>query len=96
MFYQRIEQLEADRETLLMKHRKDKEHLENELEEKHSLLKKYEVDYRDSSGQKMTMKKQLEEYEQKIKRLIIEFEEESKKHIKELNKVHEQCRLHKS
>ncbi len=38
------------------------------------------------------MKKQMDEYELKIKRLIIEFEEEAKKHIKELNDVHEQCR----
>ena len=42
------------------------------------------------------MKKQLDEYEQKIKRLIIEFEEESKKHIRELNSVHEQYRGYKS
>jgi hypothetical protein len=35
------------------------------------------------------MKKQLDEYEMKIKKLIIEFEEESKKHIRELNDVHE-------
>jgi hypothetical protein len=41
------------------------------------------------------MKKQVDEYEMKIKRLIIEFEEESKKHIREMNEVHEQCRLHK-
>lgn len=42
------------------------------------------------------MKKQLDEYEQKIKKLIIEFEEESKKHIRELNEVHEQYRGFKS
>jgi hypothetical protein len=35
------------------------------------------------------MKRQLDEYELKIKRLILEFEEESKKHIRELNEVHE-------
>lgn len=35
------------------------------------------------------MKKQLDEYEFKIKKLILEFEDSSKKHIKELNEVHE-------
>jgi len=33
--------------------------------------------------------KELSEYETKIKKLILEFEEESKKHIRELNEVHE-------
>jgi hypothetical protein len=42
------------------------------------------------------MKRQIEEYEGKIKKLIIEFEEESKKHIRELNEVHEQYRGYKS
>jgi len=42
------------------------------------------------------MKKQLDEYEVKVKRLILEFEEESKKHIRELNEVHEQYRGYKS
>lgn len=38
------------------------------------------------------MKKQIEEYENKIKRLIKEFEDESKKHIKEINGLHEYYR----
>lgn len=42
------------------------------------------------------MKNQLDEYEGKIKRLILEFEDSSKKHIKELNEVHEQYRGYKS
>jgi len=42
------------------------------------------------------MKKQLDEYESKIKRMIVEFEEASKKHIRELNDVHEQYRGYKS
>jgi hypothetical protein len=42
------------------------------------------------------MKKQLDEYEAKIKKLILEFEEESKKHIRELNEVHEQYRGYKT
>lgn len=42
------------------------------------------------------MKKQLDEYETKIKKLILEFEEASKKHIRELNEVHEHYRGYKS
>lgn len=42
------------------------------------------------------MKRQMDEYEGKIKRMIIEFEEASKKHIKELNEVHEQYRGYKT
>lgn len=42
------------------------------------------------------MKKQLDEYEGKIKKMIVEFEEASKKHIKELNEVHEHYRGYKS
>jgi hypothetical protein len=34
------------------------------------------------------MKKRTDEYEEKIKNLIKEFEEESKKHIKEVNQIH--------
>lgn len=42
------------------------------------------------------MKKQIEEQENKIKRLIKEFEDESKKHIKEINELHEYYRGFKS
>ncbi len=42
------------------------------------------------------MKRQLDEYEGKVKRLILEFEDESKKHIRELNEVHEAYRGYKS
>jgi len=41
------------------------------------------------------MRKQLDEYENKIKGLFIEFEEASKKHIRELNEVLEQQRTYK-
>ncbi len=44
----------------------------------------------------MVMKKQVEEYENKIKKLIKEFEDESKKHIKEINDLHEYYRGYKS
>lgn len=42
------------------------------------------------------MKKQLDEYEGKIRSLILEFEEVSKKHIRELNEVHEEYRGYKT
>ena len=42
------------------------------------------------------MKKQIEEYENKFKKMIIEFEEDSKKHIKEINDIHENYRGYKS
>jgi hypothetical protein len=48
-------------------------------------VKRYENEFKEVANQKIVMKKQLEEYEAKIKKLIVEFEEESKKHIKELN-----------
>ena len=88
--------MENDREVLVSKHRRDKEQLENEIEEKRQMVKRYENEFRDISNQKIIMKKQLDEYENKIKKLIIEFEEESKKHIRELNEVHEQYRGYKS
>jgi hypothetical protein len=69
--------------------------LEADLQDHKQLLKKYELEFKETASQKQAMKKQVDEYEMKIKRLIIEFEEESKKHIRELNEVHEQCRLHK-
>ena len=42
------------------------------------------------------MKQQNEEYEDKIKTLIKEFEDESKKHIKEVNEIHEHYRTYKT
>ena len=85
----KIEQLEGDREMLVLKHKRDREQLESDNDEKRQLIKKYEGEFKDVSSQKIVMKRQLDEYEQKIKKLIMEFEEESKRHIKELNDVHE-------
>ena len=42
------------------------------------------------------MKKQIDEYENKIKKLIKEFEDESKQHIKEVNELHEYYRGYKN
>ena len=44
----------------------------------------------------MLMKRQIDEYENKIKQLIKELEDESKRHIKETNEVHEYYRKFKS
>ena len=74
---------------LVMKHKRDREQMDAEIEEKKQIIKKYENEFKDISNQKIIMKKQLDEYESKIKKMIIEFEEESKKHIRELNDVHE-------
>ncbi len=63
--------------------------MEVDMEERRQYIKKLENEFRDFGNQKALMKKQLDEYEMKIKKLIIEFEEESKKHIRELNDVHE-------
>ena len=38
------------------------------------------------------MKGRLEDYEEKIKKMIQEFEDESKRHIKEVNDIHYQYR----
>ncbi len=92
----RCEQLEQDREMLVMKHRRDREQVEQEVEERRQQVRKQEAELKEVGTQKLVMKKQLDEYEVKVKKLILEFEEESKKHIRELNEVHEQYRGYKS
>lgn len=47
-------------------------------------------------SQKLLMKRQLDEYEGKIKQLIKELEDESKRHIRETNEVHDYYRGFKS
>ena len=42
------------------------------------------------------MKNRLEEYEDKIKKLIKEFADESMKHIKETNEIHSEYRGYKT
>jgi sugar-specific transcriptional regulator TrmB len=78
------------------KHKRDKEQIELELDDKRSLCKRYENEFKDITNSKLIMKKQIEEYENKIKKLIKEFEDESKKHIHEVNDIHEQYRGYKS
>jgi SMC interacting uncharacterized protein involved in chromosome segregation len=92
----RAEQLEAEREAVNQRFKREREQMEGELEERRAQAKKAEGEMRDMIGQKMVMKKQIDEYEGKVKSLILEFEEQSKKHIRELNEVHEQYRGYKS
>lgn len=70
---------------LFQKHKRDRENLDSELEDKRLTIKRYESEFKEMSSQKIMMKKQLDEYELKIKKLLMEFEDESKKHIRELN-----------
>ena len=73
----------------MSKQRREREQLEGDLEERRQQIKKLEADVKEAGSGKMLMKKQIDEYEGKVKRLIYEFEEASKKHIRELNEVHE-------
>jgi hypothetical protein len=88
--------LEHDREILLNKHKRDKEQLESDLDERRQIIKRYENEFKDISNQKILFQRQMEEYEHKIKALIKELEDESKRHIKETNEVHEYYRGYKS
>jgi len=88
----RAEQLESEKEHLHLRHRRECEQLEAELDEKKQAVKRYEHEFKDMSGQKIQMKRQLDEYEAKVRQLIIEFEEASKKHIRELAEVHDHYR----
>ncbi len=85
----KIEQMDQERELLAARHRRERESIETEMEEKRQLVKKLEGDVKEATSGKSLMKKQIDEYESKVKKLIYEFEETSKKHIRELNEVHE-------
>ena len=81
---------------MMAKQRRERDQLDHELEDRKQLLKKVEAELKESAASKTLLKKQLDDYESKVKRLIYEFEEASKKHIRELNDVHEQYRGYKS
>lgn len=53
----RIEQLEQDREMLVNKHKRDRDQLEQEVDEKRQVVKKYENEFKEVSTQKIIMKK---------------------------------------
>jgi len=74
---------------MMLKQRREREHIDNEIEEKRQMIKKLEAEVKEANSGKVIMKKQIDEYESKVKKLIYEFEESSKKHIRELNEVHE-------
>ncbi len=63
-----------------------------DLQEKSQQLRHLESEFRESHSAKTAMKSQLDDYELKVKKLIRELEDESKKHIKEINDVHDQYR----
>lgn len=46
--------------------------------------------------QKTSLKTQVDDYERKIKNLIAELESQSKRHMKEVNEIHEQYMGYKS
>lgn len=83
--HQKVQQLETEKEIMQNQHRRNKEQIELELDEKKHAFKKYEQDFKDLNHQKVQMKKQMDDYESKIRQLIKENEQESKRHIAEMN-----------
>lgn len=67
-----------------------------ELDEKQSLFLRYSSEIQECSNQKATLKQQVAEYESKIKSLLSELEAQSKRHISEVNKLHEEYMGYKS
>lgn len=58
-------------------------------------MKRIDNELKEASRDKHTVKKQLEEYEAKVKQLITELEQSSKSHIQELNSLHSEYRQYK-
>lgn len=57
---------------------------------------RYSADVAEINSQKQSLKSQVDEYEQKIKSLILDLEAQSKKHIKSTNELNEQYMNFKS
>jgi len=57
---------------------------------------RYSAEIKEISMQKQSLKHQVDEYEQKIKNMISEIEAQSRKHMKEINEMHEHCMGFKS
>ena len=91
-FAKRIEQLEMEREVLVQKHKKDRKQLEIEIDEKTGIIRQLENEFRELAQSKVSSKMQIDEYELKIKSLIHELEDESKKHISEVQQIHDHYR----
>ena len=72
--------------------KKEKEQLQSELDEKKNTWSRQAAEIKELTAQKNTMKGQVEEYEQKIKTLIGDYERESKRYIKDIQEIHEHYR----
>ncbi len=46
----RIDHLEQERETLYQRHKREREQLESELEDKRSVIKRYEAEFKEVSS----------------------------------------------
>ncbi len=84
-----VEQLESDLRVTRSRFKKEREALEGELEDKKAQVTRYSNDLKEIAAQKLSLKGQIDEYEAKIKGLIGEIEQLSKKHIREVNELHE-------
>mgnify|MGYP007004453216 CR=1 FL=1 len=59
------------------------------MNEKKEVILRYNIEIKEISSQKSALKSQIDEYEHKIKSLIGDLESQSKRHMKEVNLVHE-------
>ena len=77
------------RENLSNKHNREINELYQDLEKKKNTIHQLQGELGES---KLTMKNRLEEFEEKNQKWIKVLEEESKRHIKEINEVHNSYR----
>ena len=79
-----IENLENEIDSLKLRHRKEKEALETELEEKKHTIMRQAADLKDLTHKKQANQGKTEELEEKIKSLIEEIEMKSRKYLKDI------------
>jgi len=84
----RVDDLESYKEQVHSKHMRDIEHINLECQEKKMQVVRLENEVMDLRDGKSVSKQRLDDYENKVKTLIKEFEDESKRHIKEVNSIH--------
>lgn len=70
------------------KHQRELEAVTMECQEKKLQVQRLQNDLKEFQDSKYSLKGRLEDYEEKIKKMIQEFEAESKRHIKEVNDIH--------
>ena len=87
-----VEHLEQEVATLQYRFKKEKEQLQNEVDDKKSNAARQAAEIKELTTQKNAIKSQVEEYEQKIKTLIGDYERESKRYIKDIQEIHEHYR----